>query len=38
MGATWGQCFKITVLNYCGNFNPTFSSVKMILFITIILG
>ncbi len=33
----WGQCYKNTVVNYCGNFNPTFSWVKMMQFITAIL-
>ncbi len=26
-----GQCYKNTTVNYCGNFNPTFSRVKMTL-------
>ncbi len=25
------QCYKNTTVNYCGNFNPTFSRVKMTL-------
>ena len=25
----WGQCYKNTTVNYLGNFNPTFSRVKM---------
>jgi hypothetical protein len=29
--ATWGQCYKNTMVNYRGNFNPTFSRVKMTL-------
>jgi hypothetical protein len=28
---TWGQCYKNNTVNYCGNFNPTFSRVKMTL-------
>ncbi len=26
-----GQCYKNTMVNYRGNFNPTFSSVEMTL-------
>jgi hypothetical protein len=26
-----GQCYKNTTVNYCGNFNPSFSRVKMTL-------
>ncbi len=26
---SWGQCYKITSVNYCGNFNPAFCKVKI---------
>jgi hypothetical protein len=32
------QCYKNTTVNYHGNFNPTFSRVKMMQYITAILG
>jgi hypothetical protein len=32
----WGQCYKNTRVNY--NLNPTFSRVKMMQYITAILG
>jgi hypothetical protein len=35
---TMGQCYKNIVVNYRGNFNPNFSTVKMMQFITTILG
>jgi hypothetical protein len=33
-----GQCYKNTVVNYRGNFKPTFSRVKMMQYITTIPG
>jgi hypothetical protein len=33
-----GQCYKNTMVNYRSYFNPTFSRVKMMQYITVILG
>ena len=33
-----GQCYEITAVNYRSNFNPTFSRVKMMQYVTAILG
>jgi hypothetical protein len=33
-----GQYYKNTMVNYCGNFNPTFSRFKMMQYISAILG
>ncbi len=32
------QCYKNTAVNYRSNFNPTFSRVKMMQFVTVILS
>jgi hypothetical protein len=38
ISTTRGQCYKNTMVNYHGNFKPTFSRVKMMQYITAILG
>jgi len=35
---TWSQCYKNTIVNYGGNFNPTFSRVKTPRYIVATLG